>query len=108
MEELYYYIEINKILENYKEVRRYYIIKDESYGIKITKTENDELVEKEVLTIKNVITTKENIHKLMEKIILCEDDYNLIIETVKDYAENQINDLINNIEVANIEKRTGI
>ena len=103
MEELYYYIEINKILENYKEVRKYYIIKDESYGIKITKTENDELVEKEVLTIKNIITTKESIHKLMDLIIQCEDNYDLIVDTVKDYAENQVNDIINNIE-----KRTGI
>ena len=107
METLYYTIEINKILESYKEVRKYYITKDESYGIKITKTENDELVEKEVLVIKNVITTKQNIQELMDKVILCEDDYNLVIEIVKEYAENQINDLLSTIEITNIEERTG-
>ena len=44
----------------------------------------------------------------MDMIILCEDNYDLVIETVQDYAENQVHNIINNIEIKNIEKGTYI
>ena len=37
---LYTSIEICKVLEDTKETRKYYITKDNTYGFKITKTEN--------------------------------------------------------------------
>ena len=91
MDKLYSSIEINKVLEDFKENIKYYIIKDDTYGFKITKQESTDLVEKEVLSMKNVIDTEDKIKKLLDTIIKCEKDFNQAKYIVEDYAKLQLN-----------------
>ena len=91
MEKLYSCVEINKVLDDFKEVRKYYITKEDTYGFKITKQENNDLVEKEVLSMKNVIDTEEKIKGLIDEIIKCEEDYNQAKYIVEDYKKLQLN-----------------
>ena len=89
METLYSKIEINKVLEDYKEIRKYYITKDEVYGFKVTKSENNGLIEQEVLSMKNVIGSEEKIKTLIDEIIKCEEDYDQAKYIVEDYMKIQ-------------------
>ena len=91
MDKLYSCVEISKVLDDFKEVRKYYITKEDTYGFKITKQENNDLVEKEVLSMKNVIDTEEKIKGLIDEIIKCEEDYNQAKYIVEDYKKLQLN-----------------
>lgn len=91
MDKLYSSIEINKFLDDFRKVIKYYIIKEDTYGFKITKQESDDLVEKEVLSMKNVIDTEDNIKSLIDKIIKCEEDFNQAKYIVEDYTKLQLN-----------------
>lgn len=89
METLYSSVEINKVLDDFKETRKYYITKDDTYGFKVTKIENNNLVETEVLSMKNVINSEDEIKKLIDEIIRCEEDYNQAEYIVEDYKKSQ-------------------
>ena len=91
MEQLYSSIEINKVLDDIKETIKYYIIKENTYGFKITKQENTDLVEKEVLSMENVIDTEDKMKSLLDKMIRCEEDFNQAKYIVEDYAKLQLN-----------------
>ena len=91
MDKLYSSIEINKVLDNFKETVKYYIVKEETYGFKVTKQESNDLVEKEVLSIKNVIGTEEKVKSLIDKIIECGENFNQAKYIVEDYTELKIN-----------------
>ena len=91
MEKLYSSIEINKVLDNFKETVNYYIVKEDTYGFKVTKQESNDLVEKEVLSIKNVIGTEEKVKSLIDKIIECGENLNQAKYIVEDYTELKIN-----------------
>ena len=91
MDKLYSSIEINKVLEDFKEVIKYYIIKEDTYGFKITKQESTDLVEREVLSIKNVLDTEDKIKSLIDKIIKCEEDFNQAKYIVEDYTKLHLN-----------------
>ena len=91
MDTLYSCVETSKILENSKEVRRYYITKEDTYGFKVTKQENNDLVEKEVLSMKNVIDTEEKVKGLIDEIIKCQEDYDQAEYIVEDYRKLQFN-----------------
>ena len=88
METLYSSIEICRVLDNFKETRKYYILKDDTYGIKISIIENDELVEKEVFSIKNIVGSEEKVKELIEKVINCDNNLEQIKYIVEDYVEN--------------------
>ena len=91
MDKLYSSIEINKVLDNFKETVNYYIVKEDTYGFKVTKQESNDLVEKEVLSIKNVIGTEEKVKSLIDKIIECGENLNQAKYIVEDYTELKIN-----------------
>lgn len=91
MEKLYSSIEINKVLDNFKETVNYYIVKEDTYGFKVTRQESNNLVEKEVLSIKNVIGTEEKVKSLIDKIIECGENFNQAKYIVEDYTELKIN-----------------
>ncbi len=91
MDKLYSSIEINKVLDNFKETVKYYIVKEDTYGFKVTKQESNDLVEKEVLSIKNVIGTEEKVKSLIDKIIECGENFNQAKYIVEDYTELKIN-----------------
>ena len=91
MEKLYSSIEINKVLDNFKETVNYYIVKEDTYGFKVTRQESNNLVEKEVLSIKNVIGTEEKVKSLIDKIIECGENLNQAKYIVEDYTELKIN-----------------
>ena len=88
---LYTSIEICKVLEDTKETRKYYITKDNTYGFKITRMENKDLVENEVLCMNDVIDSEEKIKSLIDIIIKCEDDYDQAKYIVEDYIKSQSN-----------------
>lgn len=91
MKILYSSIEINKVLDDIKETRKYYIIKDNTYGFEVTKTNNDELVEKEVMTMQNVVNSEPMIKSLIDEVIKCEDDIEQAKYIVEDYMKQQSN-----------------
>ena len=101
MEILYTSVEIHRLLDNFKETRKYYIIKDDSYGIKVTTLINEELVEKEVLKINNITGSENETKLLIDKIIECDDNYEQAEYIIEDYVENKLKN-----SFANIEKRT--
>ena len=91
MDKLYSCIEINKVLEDFREIRKYYIIKDNTYGFKIT---SNDIVEKELLSIKDVIDSEDKIKDLLDEIIKCEEDYNQMKYIVEDYLKLHVNSLV--------------
>ena len=91
MDKLYYSIEISKALDDFKQIIKYYIIKEDSYGFKITKQESNDLIEKDVLIMKNVIDTEENVESLIDKIIKCEEDFSQAEYIVEDYTKLHVN-----------------
>ena len=94
MSMLYSSIEISKVLEDSKETRKYYITKDSTFGFKMTKTENNELVEKEVLCMNNIANSENMIKSLIDEVIKCEDDVEQIEYVVEDYVKAQSNLLV--------------
>ena len=90
MEILYSSIQICRVLDNFKETRKYYILKDDTYGIKISTIGNDELVEKEVFSIKNIVGSEEKVKELIEKVINCDNNLEQIKYIVEDYVENNL------------------
>ena len=84
MKTLYSSVEINRVLEDFKEIRKYYITKEDSYGFVITKTTSNELVEKEMLCINNIVDSEEKIKHLIEEVIKCEDDFEQAKYVVED------------------------
>ncbi len=90
MDILYSSIEINKVLEDFKETRKYYITKDDTYGFKVTKLENNNLVENEVLSMRNIIGNEEKIKELIDEIIKCEDNYEQAKYIVEDYMKSPV------------------
>ena len=90
MKTLYSSVEINRVLEDFKEIRKYYITKEDSYGFIITKTTNSELVEKEMLCINNIVDSEEKIKHLIEEVIKCEDNFEqakyVVEDCIKSYS----------------------
>ncbi len=91
MKILYSSIEINKVLDDIKETRKYYITKDNTYGFEVTKIDNDELVEKEVLSMQNIANSEPMIKSLIDEVIKCEDDVEQAKYIVEDYMKQQLN-----------------
>ncbi len=84
MKTLYSSVEINRVLDDFKEIRKYYITKEDSYGFVVTKTASGELVEKEVLCINNIVDDEEKIKLLIEEVIRCENDFEQAKYVVED------------------------
>lgn len=91
MDKLYSKIEINKVLEDFRKIIKYYITKEDIYGFKVTKQESNDFVEREVLSMKNVIDTEEKVKSLIDRIIECEEDFNQAKYIVEDYTKLQLN-----------------
>ena len=89
MKKLYSSVEINKVLDDFKETRRYYITKDNTYGFEITKTENDDLVEKDVLAMNNLIDSEDKVKALIDELIKCEEDFSQAQYIVEDFIKSQ-------------------
>ena len=89
MKKLYSSVEISKVLDDFKETRKYYITKDRTYGFEITKTENDDLVEKDVLTMNNLIDDEDKVKALIDELIKCEEDFSQAQYIVEDFIKSQ-------------------
>ena len=88
---LYSSIEINKVLDDIKETRKYYITKDKSYGFKVTKIADEQLIENEILNVPNVVNSEPMIKNLIDEVIKCEDDVEQAKYIVEDYVKQQLN-----------------
>ncbi len=91
MDKLYSSLELNKVLDDYKRIIKYYIIKENTYGFRVTKQEDNNLVEKEVLSMNNVIDTEEKVKSLIDKIIECGENFNQAKYIVEDYTDIKVN-----------------
>ncbi len=89
MKKLYSSVEISKVLDDFKETRKYYITKDRTYGFEITKTENDDLVEEDVLVMDNLIDSEDEVKALIDELIKCEEDYSQAQYIVEDFIKSQ-------------------
>ncbi len=95
MNMLYSSVEISKVLEDTKVIRKYYITQDSTFGFKITKTENNELIEKEIYSASNIVNDENEIKSLIDEVIKCEDDAEQINYIVEDYIKSKSNISIN-------------
>lgn len=89
MKKLYSSVEISKVLDDFKETRKYYITKDSSFGFEITKTVNGDLVETEVLAMNNLIDSEDKVKTLIDELIKCEEDFSQAQYIVEDYIKSQ-------------------
>lgn len=89
MKKLYSSIEISKVLGDFKETRKYYITKDNTYGFTITKTDSNDLVEKEVLAMNNLIDSEDKVQTLIDELIKCGADLSQAQYIVEDFIKSQ-------------------
>lgn len=87
MKNLYSSIEINKVLEDTKEIKNYYITKDESYGFEITKSNNG-MIEEGIAMMSNISNSEDDVKKIIDELIKHEDNAEQINYIVEDYLEN--------------------
>lgn len=87
MTTLYSSIEISKVLEDTKEIKKYYITKDEGYGFEITKSINN--VEEDVTAVKNLSNNEDEVKRLIDDLIKCGDNTDQINYIVEDYLKNK-------------------
>ncbi len=85
MEKLYLTVEINDSLKESKEVIKYYITKDKSYGFKITITSRDNLIEKEVISKMNITESEDTIRNFIEIIEKGSMEFSQIDDIMEDF-----------------------
>ncbi len=85
MEKLYLTVEINDSLKESKEVIKYYITKDKSYGFKITITSGDNLIEKEVISKMNITESEDTIRNFIEIIEKGSMEFSQIDDIMEDF-----------------------
>lgn len=85
MDSLYSTVEISKALQNEKEKINYFVLKDDLYGLKITRafynstTENDEVV------MRNIFKDENDVKNLIDTLINQGNDFSQIQYVVDDY-----------------------
>lgn len=90
MESLYSTIEISKALDDSKEIIKYYITKDISYGLKITKQSNNSKEEITEVDIQNIVKDEKNIQKILNTLIGIGNDFTQIQYIIEDYTKMHI------------------
>lgn len=87
MSEPYLKIEISKSLKDVKEVIKYYILKDDLYGIKISKNMDNNLNNNEEIIINNVFDSEEETKKVIDLLVDQGNDFSQIQYVVEDYKK---------------------
>lgn len=90
METLYMTVEVYKALNNHKEIISYFILNDESYGIKICKDSNDKIKKNEQVLFKNISKDEEAIEKLIDSLVEFGIDFEQIQYVIEDYMKTPI------------------
>lgn len=91
MTNLYLTVEVKDNLKDSKEVIKYYLTKDESYGFKITITSSENLVEEEECSIKNITVDKDKIMKLVKLIEISGTEFSQVNDIVEDFLSQEQN-----------------
>lgn len=87
MSEPYLKIEISKSLKDEKEVIEYFILKDDLYGIKISKNMDNNLNNNEEIIINNVFDSEEETKKVIDSLVNQGNDFSQIQYVVEDYKK---------------------
>lgn len=88
MEELYSMLEIKNIIENKQETIKYYILKGNQVGIKITRETEDGKVKE---LVKREISSDENeIKDLIKSLVKCENDFSQLEYVIEDFKKRNI------------------
>lgn len=90
METLYMTVQVCKALNNHKEIISYYILHDESYGLKIFKDSNDEITENNEVVIKNISKDEDVVKKLIDSLVEYGNDFSQVQYVVEDYMKMSI------------------
>ncbi len=90
MTDLYCTVEMSNNLENSKEVIKYYLTKEESYGFKITITSNDDENEMNKIIRNNITADKEKIKDLVRILAKSGSEFSLIDDIIEDYANQSV------------------
>ena len=88
MEELYSILEIKSIIENKQETIKYYILKGNQVGIKITRETKDGEIKE---LVKREISSDENeIKDLIKSLVNCENDFSQLEYVIEDFKKRNI------------------
>ena len=86
MSEPYLKIEISKSLNDKKEIINYYIIKNELYGLKISKDMGANVNDEEI-TIENAFYSEEDAKNVVDLLINQGNDFSQIQYVIEDYKK---------------------
>lgn len=87
MQNLFITIDINKPLENKKESLLFYILKNKSYGIEISKKVNDRT--DKLMEVKNVFNNEKEAKDFIEYIVENNNDISQVNYLIEDYKRNE-------------------
>lgn len=87
MEKIYYIVEINKALQNEKETINYSILKNDKYGVKITKSLNNEILENNQIVMNDIFETEDDVKALFDSLINQGNDLSQLEYVVEDYKK---------------------
>ena len=87
MNEPYLKIEISKSLKDDKEVINYFILKEELYGIKISKNMGNNLDDNEEIIINNVFNSEDDVKNVIDSLVNQGNDFSQIQYVVEDYKK---------------------
>lgn len=87
MNEPYLKIEISKSLKDDKEVIEYYILKEDLYGIKISKNMGNNLNDNEEIVINNVFNSEDDVKSIIDSLVNQGNDFSQIEYVIEDYKK---------------------
>ena len=85
MKDLYFTVVVNDNLKESKEVIKYYLTKDKSYGFKITIASGENLIEDEVISKDNITDSEETVRNLIKIIERSGREFSQIDDLVEDF-----------------------
>lgn len=88
MDSLYLKIEISKALQDEKEVISYYILKDNSYGIKVSKALTHNVDNNEEVVIRNIFNTEDDAKLFIDSLVNSGTDFSQIEYVIEDFKKD--------------------
>ena len=87
MESLYATIQVKSAINAINETVEYYITQEESFGLKIVKTVENNDAENDEIIMQNITKEKSLIEEVITLLIRCGDDFSQIQYIVEDFLE---------------------
>ncbi|MBR3325559.1 MAG: hypothetical protein IKG14_05930 [Clostridia bacterium] len=88
MDSIYMIIEITKALQDEKETIYYSILKNDKYGIKVTKALKNNINNEEII-MRDILNNEEDAKKLIESLVESGTDFSQIQYVVEDFNKSK-------------------